>query len=81
MDSHGNMIDEGFDGMPVEIDHDQVGFWARTDRFLVAGPFPSQTNARFWLADPEFRESHQTDRFGIPLWCVRLSHAGEEDMR
>ena len=71
MDAYGDIIENGFDGQPVEIDRDQVGFWARTDRLLVAGPFPSQTNARFWLADPEFRERHQADRFGMPLWCVR----------
>jgi hypothetical protein len=71
MDSHGNMINEGFDGMPVEIERDGNGFWATTARFLVAGPFPSHTNARFWLADPQFRERNQTDRFGIPFWCVR----------
>jgi len=73
MDHFGDMIENGFDGMPVEIDRDQVGFWARTDRFLVAGPFQSENNARFWLASPQFRESHQTDAFGIALWCVRLT--------
>ena len=72
MDAFGDIIENGFGGLPVEIDHDEVGFWARTDRRLVAGPFASDSNARLWLADPQFRESHQTDRFGINLWCVRI---------
>jgi hypothetical protein len=73
MDAFGNIIDNGFNGLPVEIEHDNTGFWARTDRLLVAGPFHSDTNARHWLADPQYREQHPTDRFGIDLWCVHLS--------
>ena len=73
MDAYGDIIEAGFRGEPVEIDHDQVGFWAFSGNRLLAGPFPSDTNARHWLADPKFRESHQTDRFGISLWCVRFT--------
>jgi hypothetical protein len=73
MDRFGDIIETGFHGETVEIDHDDVGFWAFAGNKLLAGPFHSDTNARQWLANPTFRETHPTDRFGIDLWCVHVT--------
>jgi len=65
MDTHGDILNDGFNGNPVSFGNDANGVWVYAGSLLLAGPFPSRTQARSWLSCPESRSD-------ASLWCVRI---------